>query len=76
MLSFWEGPLGQEELALPTRPPALNWQDHLVALPLDKYQALQSHFHQLRKLLFSSIQPIHAPDKLSGLKQMPRSLAS
>lgn len=51
--------------------PALNWQDHLVALLLCKCQALQSHFHQLRKLLFLSILLIHAPDKLSSLKKCP-----
>lgn len=34
--------------------PALNWQNHLGALPLSKRQALQSHFHQLSKLLFYS----------------------
>jgi len=55
--------------------PAWNRQDHLVAFPLGKRQALQSHFQQLRKLLSSSIQPIHAPAKLSGLKQTPGSLA-
>lgn len=49
--------------------PALNWQDHLVAPPLFKLQALQSHFHQLRKLLFLSVLLIHAPDKISGLKK-------
>lgn len=49
--------------------PALSWQDHLVAPHLCKCQALQSHFHQLRKFLFLSILLIHAPDKLSSLKK-------
>lgn len=49
--------------------PALNWQDHSVAPLLCKCQALQSHFHQLRKLLFLSVLLIHAPDKLSALKK-------
>lgn len=68
--SGWEGLLGQEELALPAWP-ILNWQDHLVTLLLCKCQALQSHFHQLRKLLFLSVLLIHAPDKLSSLKKCP-----
>lgn len=54
--------------------PALNCQDHLVSPPLCKCQALQSHFHQLRKLLFLSVLLIHAHYKLSGLKKNVQAL--